>query len=195
MPVIRLAEILLVYAEAKAELGELTQSDLDLRINKLRDRVGMTHLTLNPRPDAALAAKYPQVTSSQKNEILEIRRERRIELALEGPRFDDLMRWHAGKLLEKEPDDIYFSGLEKHDLTGDGVPDIMLLEASQSIPTDKEVNELGKTLMYYRLGTIGQDASVFVKNGNSGNVQTTAESGVFVEPKYYYRPIPQIRYY
>ena len=36
----RYAEALLIYAEAKAELGQLTQADVDLSINKLRQRVG-----------------------------------------------------------------------------------------------------------------------------------------------------------
>jgi hypothetical protein len=43
----RYAEVLLNYAEAKAELGTITQSDLDLTVNKIRDRVAMPHLKLN----------------------------------------------------------------------------------------------------------------------------------------------------
>ncbi len=42
----RYAEALLIYAEAKAELGTLTQADVDMTINQLRDRVGMPHLVL-----------------------------------------------------------------------------------------------------------------------------------------------------
>jgi hypothetical protein len=47
---LRLAEALLNYAEAKAELGTITQTDLDMSINKLRDRVAMPHLELNNVP-------------------------------------------------------------------------------------------------------------------------------------------------
>jgi hypothetical protein len=191
VPVLRYAEILLTYAEAKAELGELTQTDLDQSINLLRDRVGMPKLLMSVPLDAVQSARYSNVTAAQKAILLEIRRERRVEMALEGYRMDDLMRWNAGKLLEKEQEGIYFSGLGRHDLTGDGIPDIMLIAASESIPTVKEKNSLGKDLIYYRAGSIGQDAGVFLKNGTSGTVQTIADNGIFQEPKYYYRPVPQ----
>lgn len=191
IPILRYAEILLTYAEAKAELGELTQADLDISINLLRKRAGMPNMPVSPAIDPVQIMRYPNINSSQRAAVLEIRRERRIEMALEGYRFDDLMRWNAGKLLEKEPEGIYFSGLGKHDLTGDGVPDIILLPNSGSIPAVKEKNELGKDFIYYRTGTFGQDAGVFLKNGTSGTVQTIADMGTFQEPKYYYRPVPQ----
>lgn len=191
IPVVRYAEILLIFAEARAELGELSQADLDMSVNLIRERVGMPHLMMNPPIDPVKAAKYPNITSLQKAELLEIRRERRAELALEGYRHDDLMRWYAGDLLEKEQEGIYFSGLGKHDLTGDNIADIMLIDAAESIPENKEANELGKPLIYYRAGSIGEDASVFLEHGTSGTIQTTAESGTFEAPKYYYRPIPQ----
>ncbi len=193
VPVIRYAEILLTYAEAKAELGQLTQGDLDITINVLRDRAGMPNLSLNPSIDPVQESRYTNVTSSQKNEILEIRRERRIELALEGFRHDDLMRYAAGKLLENEPEGLYFPGLGRYDLTGDGVEDIILLDLSESIPAaaDKEKNSLGETFIYYRVGPQDSDASFYLNNGTSGTVGTVKERGTFVDPKYYYRPIPQ----
>lgn len=191
IPLYRYAEVLLIFAEAKAELGTLTQGDLDKTINILRDRAGMPYMSLSQAIDPIQAAKYSNVTGAQKNLILEIRRERRVELAFEGFRFNDLMRWKAGKLLEKSPEGIYFSGLGKHDLTGDGIADIVLLPASETIPETKETNELGVALRYYRVGTFGQDVSVFLKNGNQGTVQVIENTGSFITPKYYYRPIPQ----
>ncbi len=190
VPVLRYAETLLTYAEAKAELGELTQADLDLTVNVLRDRAGVPHLTMNPPVDAVQQARYPNVTSTT---LLEIRRERRIEFAMEGFRFDDLMRWKAGKLLEKEPEGLYFPSLGKYDLTGDGVEDIILIDASESVPSsgNKEVNSLGVTLIYYRAGVQNSDAAVYLENGTSGTVQTVIDRGEFVEAKYYYRPIPE----
>ena len=80
----------------------------------------------NASPDPFLMAKYPNLGGPNLGVLLEIRRERRVELALEGYRFDDLMRWKAGKLLEEEPKGLYFSGLGKHDVTGDGIEDIIL---------------------------------------------------------------------
>jgi hypothetical protein len=192
-PVLRFAEVLLTYAEARAELNELTQADLDLSINKIRSRAGMLPLLLNTASDPVLKAQYPLVTGNHAGVMLEIRRERRIELALEGFRFDDLMRWNAGKLLEKEPEGLYFPGLGNYDLTGDGVADVKLISVTASIPAeaDKESNSLGKKLIYYRAGPVGSDASFFLKNGTSGTIVTDPERGVFQEPKYYYRPVPQ----
>ena len=69
---------------------------LDNTINKLRDRVGMAHLTTSPVADAA-PVDYGYSVSPL---IYEIRRERRVELAHEGFRMDDLKRWNAMKLLE-----------------------------------------------------------------------------------------------
>ncbi len=188
VPVLRYAEVLLTYAEARAELGELTQADLDETINVLRDRVGMPHLMLNPPVDPVQQARYPNVSDPT---LLEIRRERRIEMAMEGFRMNDLMRWGAGALLEKEPEGLYFPSLGKYDLTGDGIEDIILISNTESIPNEKEKNELGVELIYYRTGRQGEDASVYLENGDSGTVQTVLDRGTFQDPKHYYRPIPE----
>lgn len=95
-PIIRYAEVLLNYAEAKAELGTITKDDLDLSINKLRDRVGMPNLDLNPPMDP----KYKDEGISSL--LVEIRRERRVELSFENFRYFDLMRWKKGKYLAKQ---------------------------------------------------------------------------------------------
>lgn len=193
-PLIRYAEILLIYAEAKAELGTLTQSDLDQTVNLIRSRAGMPPLTMNPPVDPVQQSRYPNLgnSTSQWAELLEIRRERRIELALEGYRYDDLMRWKAGKLTEKEPVGLYFPGLGKYDLTGDGVEDIKLISNTESIPAAdaKEKNALGVTLVYYRVGTFGSDASFYLENGTSGYIVAVKDRGTFIDPKYYYRPVP-----
>lgn len=91
---LRFGEALLNYAEAKAELGTLTQGDLDISINKLRDRVAMPHLKLDKIP------VDPRYTNEGISPLLvEIRRERRIELFGEGFRYNDLKRWKQGKKL------------------------------------------------------------------------------------------------
>ncbi|MDR0333094.1 MAG: RagB/SusD family nutrient uptake outer membrane protein [Dysgonamonadaceae bacterium] len=104
----RYAEVLLMLAEAKAELGILTDADLDRTVNKLRERAGfdftkypnaklsMGNIPADPRLDAIYAEKLDYTVSPI---LREIRRERRVELAIEGRRYDDLMRWKAGNLL------------------------------------------------------------------------------------------------
>jgi hypothetical protein len=86
----RYAEILLIYAEARAELGLITQADADISINVLRDRVKIAHLNIGA------ITTDPNWIFPQLSPVLnEIRRERRIELACEGYRFDDICRWAA----------------------------------------------------------------------------------------------------
>lgn len=96
-PVIRYGEVLMNYAEAAAELGALTQQDLDISINKLRARadVKMPPLQIIGGKPAVNGVVYddPQRDPTVDPILWEIRRERRIELALEGFRFDDLRRW------------------------------------------------------------------------------------------------------
>jgi hypothetical protein len=194
-PAYRYAEALLIYAEAKAELGTITQSDLDNTINLLRTRAGITTsldlAAANASPDPVLVAKYPDVTGANKGVILEIRREKRVEFALEGYRFDDLMRWHAGKELEKIQEGLYFPGLGSYDLTGDGVVDITLIDKNTPIPGTPPNNSLGVPIKYYQTGTVNDGVSVTLKNGTAGGpIVTENEVRHFVEPQFYYRPVP-----
>ncbi len=193
-PVHRYAEVLLILAEAKAELGTLTQTDLDNTVNLLRGRVDMPHLSLaaaNANPDLFQAAKFPDLTGANQGVILEIRRERRVELAFENSRYDDLMRWHAGKLLETIPEGMYFPGVGDYDMTGDGIPDIKLIPDGQTIPSDREENSLGVPLVYYTIGAFGGNAGVYLQNSVNGGVMVTDNrERTFLEPKYYYRPVP-----
>lgn len=192
--VYRYAEVLLIYAEAKAELGTLDQSDLDASVNRLRQRVGLPNLDIasaNADIDPVLENDFPNVSGTNKGVILEIRRERRIEFAAESFRLDDINRWHAGKILERIPKGMYFPGLGKYDMTGDGVEDISIIASSEDIPSPKEQNSLGADLIYYKAGFFGDpNASLLLSNGTSGTMVTETAARNFQEPKYYYRPIP-----
>ncbi|ANH84094.1 hypothetical protein A8C56_20390 [Niabella ginsenosidivorans] len=198
VPAIRYAEVLLVYAEASAELGAVTQDDIDKTIGLLRARAGMPPLLItsaNANPDPVLAAKYPDVGGANKGLILEIRREKRVEFALEGQRYNDLMRWHAGTTgFAPYAQGLYFPGLGQYDLTGDGIPDIILISKTASIPDEKNKikNALGVTLIYYKVGVFGdQNVTVFLQNGEAGGpIVTGVTPRAFIEPKYYYLPIP-----
>lgn len=104
-PVMKLNEVMLNYIEAAAELADLgqytlTQADFDKTINAIRDRQStqMPHLTLagNALKVNGVEINDPDRDATVKPIIWEIRRERRVELAYEGLRFNDLRRW--GKL-------------------------------------------------------------------------------------------------
>lgn len=89
-PIFRYAEALLIYAEAKAELGTITQTDINNTINKLRARVAMPTLELNTIADDPNWL-FPTLSPI----INEVRRERHVEFAAEGYRAADVMRWAA----------------------------------------------------------------------------------------------------
>ena len=81
---------------------------MDATINVVRDRVGMPAILLaSLNLNANLEKQYPNVTGSQKEVILEIRRERRIEFACECFRYDDLLRWKSGRLFEEIQQGVY----------------------------------------------------------------------------------------
>ncbi len=95
--IFRYGEVLVSYAEVKAELGEADQAVLDKSVNLLRARVGMPALKATV---GFVDPNWPNWEVAVSPLINEIRRERRIELAGEGKRWDDLVRWKAGKLLD-----------------------------------------------------------------------------------------------
>lgn len=86
-PLFWLAKTYLEFAEAKAELGSLTQADLNNTINKLQARAGLPNLSITPDAD-------PANNMNVSNLLWEIRRTRRCELMFDGFRYWDLIRWH-----------------------------------------------------------------------------------------------------
>lgn len=184
LPIFRYAEVLLNYAECKAEAGTLTQNDLDISVNLLRDRVHMPHIDMawsNANPDAYMESAetgYPNVDKgANKGVILEIRRERLIETPLEGLHYWDIMRWKEGKTFEKPLYGMYFPGEGKYDLTGDGKPNVQ-------IATEKKSGGIGVTNL-----VIGED--IVLSEGTKGYMW--AHSGLefnWDEGRDYLYPIP-----
>lgn len=127
IPWIRYAEVLLDYAEAKAELGEFTAADWDLTVKALRLRAGITSAEMPSEADPYLMETYfPDVTDPV---LLEIRRERGVELVAENLRFDDIRRWKRGELMAMEYQGIYVPSLDLPlDLNGDGEEDVTFVK-------------------------------------------------------------------
>ncbi|MFC5411478.1 RagB/SusD family nutrient uptake outer membrane protein [Larkinella bovis] len=133
IPLMRYSEILLNYAEARAELGTFTEADWNATIALLRKRAGISNTRMPSTLDPYMKANfYPDVTSIP---IMEIRRDRAIELILERFRWDDLMRWKAARNLEKETDGIYVPAMNVlYDLNDDKKPDISFVKAAPATP-------------------------------------------------------------
>lgn len=129
-PLFRTAEVYLNYAEAKAELGTLTQNDLDISVNKLRARAKMPDLNMNEANatlDPLMQEYYPNVTqSTNTGVILEIRRERTIELTMEGFRLWDIFRWKEGQQFTKPFYGCYFPSEGEYDMDANGTNDLLL---------------------------------------------------------------------
>lgn len=190
LPIMRYAEVLLNYAEAKAELNDISQVDLDATIGKLRKRVGMPTLVGGSATvDPILAARYPNV-SSNKAVILEIRRERRVELAAEGFRANDLNRWYVGQLFAENPKGMYVKGLGAFDVTGDGKVDIAILNSKDDVtPIANLPEDEKKDLVIYYLS----ENVIYLSEGTKGHILFARDRDQKREWKgdyYYYRPIP-----
>ena len=134
LPLFRYAEVLLNYAEAKAELGTLTDADWAKTIGALRSRAGITGgLTAKPTTvDSYFQSTYfPSISDPV---ILEIRRERAIELCLEGFRFNDLKRWKCGDLLKMSWKGMYIPAVNAPiDLDKNGTYDVIFYTSAAGL--------------------------------------------------------------
>ena len=182
IPLIRAAEVYLNYAEALAELGTIQQPDLDVSINLLRQRAGVKALNLtaaNNTPDPYLTSSqtgYVNVSGPNKGVILEIRRERTIELLCEGHRYWDIMRWKEGWRFTRKFTGMYFPEVGNYDLDDDGLDDFCIYEGSE--PDNK-------------IPAKASLASLKLTGGTSGNiVRHTTYTRVWNEDRDYLYPIP-----
>lgn len=182
LPLFRFAETLLIYAEAKAELGTLAQSDIDKSIKLIRERAGMPNLnmaTANANPDSYLEKQYPHISGNNKGVLLEIRRERRIELVMESFRWNDMMRWKEGATFTEQFKGMYFPGLGSFDLDGDDQIDLCIYK-------DTKPSLEGKSIQYLKL-----NSDITLENGESGCIVINPHlKKVWDENKDYLYPIP-----
>lgn len=177
IPIIRYAEVLLNYAEAKAELGSFTQGDWDVTIKKLRERAGITNSSMPTTADQYLEDTYYAGISDPV--ILEIRRERAIELALEGFRYNDLLRWKLGKNFEMPWMGIYVPKMDVlYDLNEDGKPEVSFVS---KVPGTKVPG------VVYR---VVDGVVLKLSEGDHGNIIFHTDFNRTWEEKNYYYPIP-----
>ena len=134
-PLFRYAEVLLSYAEAKIELGQIDASVYDA-INQVRKRAGM------PNVDEA---KYS--TADKLREL--VRRERRVEFAYEGLRRWDIIRW----------------GIAKDVMNESVVRPVGTVLTSKNAEGDFDVNITGTTLEEERVFIVGKHELLPVPQG------------------------------
>ncbi|GHT40962.1 hypothetical protein AGMMS49965_10030 [Bacteroidia bacterium] len=180
----RYGEVLLMLAEAKAELGTLTSGDLDRTVNQLRERAGFdfatypnsrlttTNAPADPRLDAIWASA---VDYSVTPLLREIRRERRVEMAQEGLRREDLVRWKAGKLMEVPLRGMKFTAEKQALYNGSNVGKVVDGVKITAFQAKKDIDVFVDTDGFI----IGFPKSPNVTNGT-----------LKWEDRYYYWPIP-----
>lgn len=156
----RAGEVLLNYAEAKAELGSITNADLDMTVNALRKRAGIADagkMTVDVKADPFLTdPKWGGYTQTSDPVILEIRRERMCELNQEGFRYYDLMRWKEGKILTAPYYGMYFPGAGEYDLDGNGTVDVCLYTGDKPKSNAPAILKIG--------------GEIFLSDGESGMI-------------------------
>lgn len=185
VPIIRYAEVLLNYAEAKAELGSITNEDWAKTIGVLRQRGGING-GLDQLPaevDNYLQENYfPNISDPV---LLEVRRERGVELVMEGFRFYDLVRWRKGDLMEKTFKGIYVPALNQPlDLNDDGKLDVAFYKSSLPDVTVPGVE-------YVNVGEVGGSNPRILSNGDHGELLWFWNHQRVWEEKHYLYPIPE----
>lgn len=182
----RYAEVLLNFAEAKAELGTMTDAEWALTIGALRSRAGITGgLTTKPViADPYLRTTYfPGITDPT---ILEVRRERGIELSLEGFRFADILRWKRGELMTQEWNGFYVPSLNTPmDLNEDGILDVAFYQGTRPSPTVPGVTYVDVSP---KIGNAVNSQTL--KNGTSGELIWMKEIPREWNERNYLYPIP-----
>ena len=185
VPIIRYAEVLLNYAEAKAELGTITDEDWAQTIGVLRQRGGITGglASLPTVADTYLQENYfPEINNPV---LLEIRRERGVELVMEGFRFYDLVRWKRGELMEKTFNGIYVPALNQPmDLNDDGRLDVAFYQSTLPDVTVPGVE-------YVSVGERGGSNPRILSNGDHGELLWFWNHPRVWEEKHYLYPVPE----
>lgn len=183
--IMRWAEVLLNKAEAMAELGTMTDADWAATIGALRERAGITGPTLTSMPTSA----DPYLVDYYKGKftdpvLLEVMRERAVELVFEGLRPDDLKRWHIGELFEEAPmNGMYVPALGEYDLNEDGINDVVFYQGTKPAGSNP-------TIAFVDVSPSSAAGRIQLSNGVSGEVLWNPGVREWLDKKYLY-PIPE----
>jgi hypothetical protein len=183
--ILRWAEVLLNKAEALAELNQMTDAEWAATIGAIRARAGITGASLTQMPTVA----DPYMTAFYRNKftdpvMLEVLRERAVEMIFEGLRPDDLVRWHLGELFQDaEMNGIYVPALGEYDLNEDGVPDVCFYQnerPSSSTPS----------IIYVNVTPSAESGVRQLAGGTSGELIWNPGPREWLDKKYLF-PIPE----
>ncbi|MGN7722683.1 RagB/SusD family nutrient uptake outer membrane protein [Chitinophaga sp. 22620] len=183
--IMRWAEVLLNKAEALAELNRMTAADWAATIGALRKRAGITGATLTTLPTVADPYMIGFFANKFTNPVLlEVLRERGVELIFEGLRPDDLRRWKLGDLFEDAPmNGMYVPALGEYDLNGDGINDVYFYQGAKPPSTTPGI-------AFVDVSPSTAVGRIQLSNGTSGEVMWNPGRREWLDAKYLY-PIPQ----
>jgi hypothetical protein len=190
IPIFRYAEVLLNLAEAKAELvniagGTFAASDWNNTIGLLRARAGITNTDMPTTADPYLVnyfLNYSATNAQVLPALMEIRRERGVELMMEGFRFDDIRRWKMGLLMDSKT--ITYKGVyvpamnTPYAMNGDTVLNVAFVSSTPATTVPG---------VYY---DIIDNKTISLSNGTFGNIQWLINTPRVWNDKMYYNPIP-----
>ena len=166
MPIIRYAEILLIYAEAMEETGQMDESVWESTVGAIRRRSGVTSIypgSAAYKADPILTAYYngDGIGKDVSNTMLEIRRERVTELCMEwNNRHDDLYRWAEGPIIARRYQGRGWRGIW-----------VTQAEANNGISFnyfDYTVGQASNTARNYPVAKTGADLTWSLSEGNYG---------------------------
>ncbi|WP_295125223.1 RagB/SusD family nutrient uptake outer membrane protein [uncultured Chitinophaga sp.] len=183
--IMRWAEVLLNKAEALAELNRMTDADWTATIGALRKRAGITGVTLTTAPTVADPYMITFFANKFTNPVLlEVLRERGVELVFEGLRPDDLRRWKLGELFQNAAmNGMYVPALGEYDLNGDGIKDVYFYQGTKPTSTTPGI-------AFVDVSTSTAVGRIQLSNGTSGEVIWNPGPRQWIDAKYLY-PIPQ----
>ncbi|MDR2968068.1 MAG: RagB/SusD family nutrient uptake outer membrane protein [Tannerellaceae bacterium] len=183
--IFRWAEVLLNKAEAMAELGIMTNTDWAATIGALRARAGITGSSLNTLPVEADPYMLEFYNNKFTNPVLlEIFRERAIEMVTEGLRPDDLYRWKMGELFQTAPmNGMYVPALGEYDLNEDGTMDVCFYMGERPSSSNSSIT-------FVEINSSGQTGTRSLSEGTSGELIWNPGAREWLDKKYLY-PVPE----